>query len=654
MNAALTNYPVTLVCNECGAVLTPPRCACAAGTRMEMEDGIPRLLFGQQYWGETSSANMAQILELTKRMHWQDALRTVVPNESVTGHLLSDVRADFVHAMPWSEIRTVLDVGAGMGLLACDLARYAKTVVALEAVPERARFIQIRARQDALDIRPVIASATAMPFAPETFDLITLNGVFEYIGLWGEGDPQALQERFLKSVLRLLRPNGYLYVGIETRFAAASFMGALDHSGHAYTSLMPHKVADWYCRLRSKPFYGSEHATAGYRTYVYTPRQYQAMFQRAGFGKVEVHGVFDGYNRQRIVYDLDDYTARKTVLDRLNPPASLKGRLLRAFTDSRLLYRTLESEVVVFARKGPKTTPLVWSRLRQIGNVVQANTGVKTMAFLFEGEQPTAVAECAKPGTNTSERLVQAHEVVNTAQALYGSNLAGWPMRWPEPRGTLEVEGRTFYKYEFVHGQALGSYLLPTAYRASEVTALIERALTTYPDFCTRLSASWPDGATESFWDKLARSVETISSQETLYRRLQKGLDYACRQNWPFSAVHGDLSCSNLTVEPSGRLVLIDWESFSPRGLVAIDLVRLYYDIALDAQRLPSAAYESLLLTIRTLLTEQLQRLGFASQDFEALEATFIADQVHITGNKAAPFKPLLDLYLSRSRSLAA
>jgi len=99
-----------------------------------------------------------------------------------------------------------------------------------------------------------------MPFAPESFDLITLNGVFEYIGLWGKGDPQALQEKFLRSALRLLRPNGYLYVGIETRFAAASFMGALDHSGHAYTTLMPHKIADWYCRWRSKPFYGSEHA----------------------------------------------------------------------------------------------------------------------------------------------------------------------------------------------------------------------------------------------------------------------------------------------------------------------------------------------------------------------------------------------------------
>lgn len=653
MNAALTDFPVALVCAACGAALALPRCACAAATRMELEGGIPRLLFGQKYWGETSSANMAQILELTQRMHWRDALQSVVPNESVTGHLLSDVRADFVHAMPWSEIHTALDIGAGMGFLACDLARYAKVVVALEAVPERARFIQIRANQDSLNIRPIIASATAMPFAPESFDLITLNGVFEYIGLWGEGDPQALQEKFLRTVLRLLRPNGYLYVGIETRLAAASIMGALDHSGHRYTSLMPHKVADWYCRLRSKPFYGSEHEIKGYRTYVYTPREYRSMFARAGFGKVEVHGVFDGYNRQRIIYDLDDYTGRKTLRDRLNPPASFNGRLLRAFTDSRLLYRTLENEVVVFARKGPAVTPLVWSQWRRHGNVVQANTGVKSMAFLFAGERPTVVAECAKPGTNMSPRLIAAHDAVNSAQALYGSELSTWPMRWPEPRGTAEVEGRAFYQYEYVAGQSLGSLLLPTAYKAAEVLSLISRVISGYPDFCARLASKWPPGPKPDFWERITHSLAATASRPELQRRLQDGLDYGREKNWPLTTVHGDLSCSNLTVQPSGQLVLLDWESFSLHGLMATDLVRFYYDIALDAKRLAPAAFDTLLTKTRLLLAQQLQRMGFSVPDFEALEAIFVADQVYSTGSKAAPFKPLMDLYLSRTHALS-
>ena len=652
MNASLAEFPVPLLCPACGAALAPGRCACAAGTRLAIEGGIPRLLFGQKYWGETSSENMQRILDLTRQMPWRDALQTVVPDERVVGHLLSDIRADFVHAMPWSEIRTALDIGAGMGLMACDLACYAETVVALEAVPQRAQFIQMRAKQDGLNVRPIIASAMAMPFAPESFDLITLNGVFEYIGLWGKGDPQALQEQFLHSALRLLRPNGYLYVGIETRFAANSIMGAIDHSGHAFTTLMPHKVADWYCRLRSKPFYGSEHAVQGYRTYVYTPRQYQAMFERAGFGKVEVHGVFDGYNRQRVVYNLDDYVGRKALLERMNPAASFSGRVRRFFADSRLLYRTLESEVVVFARKGPKTTPLVWKELRQQGNVVQANTGVKTMAFAFERDRAALVAECAKPGANISARLVAAHNTVSVAQALYGGEVAAWPMRWPEPRGTIEMQGRTFYKYEYVDGHSLASRLLPPAYSESEIIPLIKRVITGYPDFCARLAGRWPSGPQSDFWQNMAEATAAMASDAELQRRVRHGLDHGSRRAWPLAAVHGDLSCGNLTVHPSGQLILLDWESFSPSGLVAADLVRFYYDVALDAKRLRSTDLTKLLAATRALLAKQLHSMGFEAGDFAALEAAFIAHQVHSTGSKAAPFKPLIDLYLSGTLAL--
>jgi SAM-dependent methyltransferase/aminoglycoside phosphotransferase (APT) family kinase protein len=653
MSAARSQFPVPIVCSACGAELTPPRCTCAAGTHFTIERGIPRLLFGQKYWGETSSENMARILELTRSSHWRDALQSVVPDEAVTGHLLSDIRADFVHAMPWREIRTALDVGAGMGLLACDLAHYAETVVALEAVPERAQFIQVRAEQDALNIHPIIASAMAMPFAPESFDLITLNGVFEYIGIWGKGDPQALQEQFLKIALGLLRPNGYLYVGIETRLAQNSFMGAIDHSGHAFTTLMPRKMADWYCRVRSKPFYGSEHVVSGYRTYVYTPAEYKAMFERAGFGKVEVHGVFDGYNRQRIIYNLDDYFGRKTLLDRMNPPASLAGRVRRLVADSRMLYRTLESEVAIFARKGPDQAPLVWSELRRNANVVQANTGVKAMAFVFERNRPMFVAEGAKRGANTEGRLVAAHNVVGTAQSLYGDDVVAWPMRWPEPRGTVELQGRTFYKYEYVEGHSIASRLLPTAYSESSVIPLVERVITGYPDFCARLASRWPTEPKSSFWQEMTLAVASMASDVELQRRLQRGLDSARHGNWSLAPVHGDLSCSNLAVRPNGQLVLLDWESFSPSGLVAADLVRFYYDVALDAKRLRPTALQALLATTRAFLAKQLQIMGYYAQDFEALEAVFIAHQVHATGTKAAPFKPLIDLYRTRACALS-
>jgi aminoglycoside phosphotransferase (APT) family kinase protein len=406
--------------------------------------------------------------------------------------------------------------------------------------------------------------------------------------------------------------------------------------------------------LRSKPFYGSEHAVAGYRTYVYTPQQYQAMFERAGFGKVEVYGVFDGYNRQRVIYSLDDYAARKTLLDRMNPAASFSGRLRRFFADSRLLYRTLESEVAIFARKSPKPTALVWGALRRDGAVVQANTGVKVMAFAFERGRPTIVAECAKPGASISTRLVEAYKVVSAAHSIYTSNLAAWPMRWPEPHGTIEIEGRTFYKYEYIDGNTLASRLLRTAYSESEVLPLIKRVITGYPQFCARLSSSWPRQPHSNFWEDLAEAIESMGAEAELKRRLRQGLHYGRQRNWPLTTVHGDLSCSNLAIHPSGQLVLLDWENFSPSGLVAADLVRFCYDIELDAKRLKPAQFEALLAKARALLMQQLYSMDFTAEDYAALEAVFIAHQLQCTGSKAPPFRPLIDLYLSRASTLAA
>ncbi|HEX4048156.1 MAG TPA: hypothetical protein VH309_10000, partial [Elusimicrobiota bacterium] len=129
-------FPVPLVCPSCGAALTQDSaCACPAATRLESWNGIPRLLFGQGYWGECSSEKMAEILRRMDAVPWREALQDTVPNEPFREHLTGSIGPDFVHGLPWGEIETVLDVGSGMGLMTAVLAERAKTVVALEAVP---------------------------------------------------------------------------------------------------------------------------------------------------------------------------------------------------------------------------------------------------------------------------------------------------------------------------------------------------------------------------------------------------------------------------------------------------------------------------------------------------------------------------------------
>jgi SAM-dependent methyltransferase len=514
---------------------------------MSLHGGMPRFLFGQRYWGETSSQKMRELLQEARKSNWRAALQRCVGDEPISKHLLSPIRADFLHAMPWDRIRNVLDIGAGMGFMSCDMALYADSVVSLEAVPERAEFIQIRATQDKLNVYPIIASATAPPFPAESFDLITLNGVFEYVGLWGDGDPEALQQQFLASTLRLLRPGGYLYVGIETRYASTAFFGNRDHSGLAFTSLMPRRLADLYCRFRSRPFYGSEHIATGYRTYTYTPLQYGRMFRRAGYDDVYVQGVFDGYNRQRALYDINDYAGRRAILDRVHPPASILGSLRRVLTDNRATYRTLENEVVIFAQKaapGASSRAMPWNEVASPPQtVIQMNQAFKTLAVVCNKGVPIELLEVEKKGQEDARRrLKRSFEILSTLQSQLKTDLSSLPMRWPEPRGTTSIAGRVFRRYEYIQGQALAVRLLPRYYDEREVAQLIERAVSAYVSLCSRLSTCLRNSKGEANWTTIREELAAIEMSDDIRRDFDLAVEAANGGGWSLSVIHGDFT----------------------------------------------------------------------------------------------------------------
>ena len=69
-------------------------------------------------------------------MPWRDALRLCAGDEPVSSTSFNLCAQDFLIFMPWNRIRHVLDIGAGMGFMSCDIAAYADSVISLEAVPE--------------------------------------------------------------------------------------------------------------------------------------------------------------------------------------------------------------------------------------------------------------------------------------------------------------------------------------------------------------------------------------------------------------------------------------------------------------------------------------------------------------------------------------
>jgi SAM-dependent methyltransferase len=645
-------FPVPLVCPTCAHPFTPDdHCECD-DAKLSWWHGLPRTLFGQDYWGETSQATMERLLKLIDTTPWRDALVQVAESEPITKHLLEEIGTDFVYSMPWDRIRTVLEIGAGMGFMTAPLAKFAERVIALEAVPERALFLAKRARQDGLDnVHPIIASGTALPFAPASFDLVALNGVFEYIGLWGKGAPGRLQQEFLHNVQRLLKPGGYVYIGIETRFGMGSWLGTPDHSGLRFTSLMPRWLADWYCRRRRVPFYGSASAANGYRTYTHSPRRYLAMLREAGFETARAFGVFDGYNRQIGIAPLDDFRAWQTIRAIVDAPCSLLGRLRRVISHNRLTFRALENEVVLFACKRPDAGSLFWSDLQPTGSIAQLNTGKKVATLHFEDGRPTVIAKAAKNDA-AHQRLEQKYALLEQAQAALGDEVESYPLRWPKPLGQGPCQGLELFRWEFAGGALLSKLLLPGHYRPRRFARLLKQLTGGYVHLCARLTHALGSEA-RTTWPQLLDSLRVAQfSAPTLKQRLDAACRRLAQRDWSLQVTHGDLTFNNVILMSTGQMMLIDWENVSREGLPAIDLLRLLYDAWMDGKGFRPRQARKLLASVRGAVTEALLGLGVRMADFRDLELIFVAHQHAFDHARKCEVQTLLSAYGDPSFSL--
>ncbi len=155
-----------------------------------------------------------------------------------------------------------------------------------------------RFRQERLDnVKILRSSLWSLPFAAGSFDLAAMNGVLEWVAEGLAGDPGQLQEAALKNVFRMLRPGGYLYLGIENRLSMGYFRGWPDpHCGLPFVTILPRPLAHWYARRKGHN---------GYRNYLYSSRGYRKLLRKAGFSQIEIYLALPSYNHPRMLLPLD-------------------------------------------------------------------------------------------------------------------------------------------------------------------------------------------------------------------------------------------------------------------------------------------------------------------------------------------------------------
>lgn len=321
-------------CNKCMKIYT-------------LRKGILDLSDNDFYWNQVNKDDMTQILEDCRTKGWRASLEGLFLSKTNDYHLnyaVNESRADFSFYMDINKDSHVLDFGPGWGAVTIALARKAGKLVCADTTMETLQFVKLRSEQEGLNnleaIRINPLDYTPYPFKDEEFDFVILNGVLEWIGAARQDmRPSDIQLAALKEIRRILKADGQLYIGIENRWGYNMFMGAKDHSGIPFTSIMPRCVANYYTiRKINSP----------YRTYTYSSHGYSKILKEAGFKDAEYYLPLESYRFPDEMIPLGD---KRSIRNYFKEYSSWKNWLIFSIFTYLNLYKNLVPHYSIFIKK---------------------------------------------------------------------------------------------------------------------------------------------------------------------------------------------------------------------------------------------------------------------------------------------------------------
>lgn len=267
------------------------------------------LISNDKYWGEFAEEDLDKLLLLMSQNHYAEAKEYIDKKLKRSDFIFGLARSDFLYCIDLKKEYVCMDVGCGLGVHTFNLAPHVKEVHSIDLSKKRVEFCEYRKKNEKVkNVYLYHTDVDHLPFKDETFDVILMNGVVEWLGERNHNEnPRDDQIEILKKMRSLLKKNGVLYIGIENRFALTYLHNAKDHNRLKYTTFMPRFLAN----LITKVFAGKD-----YRTYTYSISGYKKLLTDSGFNpsKADFFIAHPGYNLPQYLIDYNDISAFRFFL----------------------------------------------------------------------------------------------------------------------------------------------------------------------------------------------------------------------------------------------------------------------------------------------------------------------------------------------------
>jgi ubiquinone/menaquinone biosynthesis C-methylase UbiE len=543
------------------------------------------------YAGEISQEDINILLHDIDTEGYNNAvLKFVELNPQLRQYLLDVKRIDWLcHCLTKSNNSRCLDLGSGLGNLSESLSHIYQEVYSLEAVTERIELQKKRYKNAHIsNITIVRGNALELPFEDNFFDLIVCNGVLEWIGMMNKSFfPRDLQLSFLREVRRVLSNEGFLYIGIENRVGIQYLLGANDHSGIPYTSLMPRFLANIIAKRYGR--YGGIYGGSvrkpnedGYYTYTYTYHGYRSLLSEARLGFTSFW-VYPTYNEPNFSGNTDDKTGIKGFVRYLrdNVIYQRKRKILISLIEKidkstlLLLACTFAPSFLFYCYKGNEKTETfddMVIRSTSSTNYTCISRGSGIMYLVYDkNAQPMKVVRLKRQG-----------------EALKGQ-IPFYDKTAPLPTSSIYLKSERAWQEDWIKGKRLNPLNPDESKMALEWLIQFQKNSNT-----SQVKMTKEECLAEV--DKIRNSLKTLSNLNTSENR--RWIDdyerYLTNVTVNRSAEHGDFSYGNIIVNKQNDITVVDWEHFRNNGDPFFDFS--WY--ILTAMRLPGDTIESFILSL--------------------------------------------------------